>query len=496
MDPTTKRCPFCAEEIQAAAVLCRFCRSSLPSQGTFQSELLLPRPAPRDSNVFEAPILRTPRWLATTPTERRAFWVFFVVVLVLRLVPRRGATVSILEAVMDAAITAVVVALLARAWDLARGRFSLATLLMASVGALAAILVLLGAFASRRSIPDSRPGAATNSRMAAPAAGVPAESESSPAPAGGPMELLATAREQLRQGALPEAEQFLREYLRADPKSRDALLELTRALARQGRSGEAYAVAKNLLDDHPSDVTIKVVAARTLANTGAFDDARRYLEAEAHKHPGNPVLLRGIAGLLASEAARLDSKARRRAYQEDQRFDLGAGSAESVRAGKLFLEALPLAEAAVRADPQDASGLTQLGRTADRAADVIFSVDMARWYRESRSLSNTAVTSLKRAIELDPTNGLARVSYAKLLVRFKPSDAAISEAIDHCEVAVRHEPKNQYNWEEYIWILGKVRRFEEGEAVVQRAMHIGGMSPEDAQIGREILSYWRTSPPR
>jgi hypothetical protein len=52
-----KRCPFCAEDIRAAAIICRFCNRDLP--------------APIADHVPDPPIPtpRTPPWLASPGAE-------------------------------------------------------------------------------------------------------------------------------------------------------------------------------------------------------------------------------------------------------------------------------------------------------------------------------------------------------------------------------------------------------------------------------------------
>src|SRR5829696_1805532 len=52
-----KRCPFCAEDIRAAAIICRFCNRDLP--------------APAADQVPDPPIppSRTPAWLASSGAE-------------------------------------------------------------------------------------------------------------------------------------------------------------------------------------------------------------------------------------------------------------------------------------------------------------------------------------------------------------------------------------------------------------------------------------------
>jgi tetratricopeptide (TPR) repeat protein len=216
---------------------------------------------------------------------------------------------------------------------------------------------------------------------------------------------------------------------RAFPRDAALLAGAAGALERAGQRSEAVEVWKRVLSVEEGNLEARRGLARLWKALGKAGSATLQYKALLQKSPQDPVALEGLAAL----------------YVEEGRFK----------------EARGLYETLVAAHPNRAGGRAMLGLVAAELGD-----------RE------TAVTQLKKAVELDGKLAIAHRELADVLRKLEE----YKEAAKHAKLAVKLAPHDPKSWK----VLGKLAKTEGRKKDAARAY----VRAVQASGGKDVDLIW------
>ena len=223
---------------------------------------------------------------------------------------------------------------------------------------------------------------------------------------------LALVRERLRDGRSADAEAISRQILDQLPDQPDALFLHAAACRAQGKRDAAIEALRQLLSRRPEALAAVLELGVLLVESGRFDEAVVHYEAAANRFPGSPdcAFNRGVALLKhgEAEAAAECFQALRVAHPEFAGANKGLGSA--LRALGRLDEAETALREALDAAPGDGEIHTSLGNVL----------------RDGGRL-DAALAAFETALKLDPDNVTARYNRSLALLAAGDLGAGFAE---------------------------------------------------------------------
>ncbi|MBM3522696.1 MAG: tetratricopeptide repeat protein [Alphaproteobacteria bacterium] len=238
------------------------------------------------------------------------------------------------------------------------------------------------------------------------------------------------------RGNLAGAEKAIREALRLEPRSAEALHTAAIILHRQGRQPQALEFVESALRIRPTDAALHRVRGAIAQALGRIDLARPSLEAVLRHQPGDAAAAIALAGLVsrAGDAGAAIATLRSAAVVNDDAESLFeiANSLRELGALDAAIEAYRRSEKQrpgdVRVLVNLANCLSQVGRTDDARAKFETALahpvapdigaQLARSYAEflaSHGDRARAVTFFETAVSLAPDDPRTRLRLAELL---------------------------------------------------------------------------------
>ncbi len=283
-----------------------------------------------------------------------------------------------------------------------------------------------------------------------------------------------------REGRQDEAFQNYREAVRRAPRWDMARVNLARALQRRGQLREATEHIREALRLNPRSAQAQVVFAEILSESGETDEALRRLRQALALEP-DFAPSHNLLGIILDKQGRQDEAMAE--YRLARALDPG-NAATLINLGKAQEqrgqpeEALRSYQEALRIDPAAEMAHVNLGVLLDRKqqaaqAEAHFRQALEINPRSAKAHYNLgtslgkqgklerAITHLDQAVKLDPNYALAHFNLGFALQESGQFEAALG----HLQCAFRLEPKSTQYRLAVVYMLRRLGRAEEAEAL-------------------------------